>query len=318
MTLLTDKKAWFTPSNNPEQKRYETFDDVWHYTNAAGLEGILRSDTLWASSHLSLNDTSEIEFGIRAVESAWAQFLPELVPEAPIEAVGLWLDEMATKARDRAFYFISATGDGDSLVHWRAYAGEHGYAIRFDPSSEFRLLRPTDESDLFQPDFIPSMYWRSVQYGEFELRWTQRRDNRIYSMVERALDAFSALKQGRVSDVRALNDSLEQFYLTTVAFVKHAAFEHEQEVRLLAIAPPFPELVATREGRYGAQTYLTLSAAGDEILRYSTSETRQLAITQVRVGPGAGTPKFESWVANLLSDAGYKDVLVDRSELPFR
>lgn len=44
--------------------------DVWHYTTAAGLSGILRSQTLWATETAFLNDASEIDYGTELFRQA--------------------------------------------------------------------------------------------------------------------------------------------------------------------------------------------------------------------------------------------------------
>jgi hypothetical protein len=42
----------------------ESRETVWHYTNAAGLLGILRSNVLWATDAFFLNDAAEVTYGI--------------------------------------------------------------------------------------------------------------------------------------------------------------------------------------------------------------------------------------------------------------
>src|SRR5690349_17642809 len=50
---------------------------LWHYTTAAGLLAILKSDRLWASSAAMLNDSSEIEYGISLLQERWERFAKE-------------------------------------------------------------------------------------------------------------------------------------------------------------------------------------------------------------------------------------------------
>ena|SRR5262245_32638468 len=49
-----------------------------HYTGRAGLEGIARTKTLWATNFLQLNDKTEIEYGLveltkLSLRMAWAE-----------------------------------------------------------------------------------------------------------------------------------------------------------------------------------------------------------------------------------------------------
>ncbi len=45
-------------------------DGLWHYTDAGGLQGILRTETLWASDPRFLNDATEFNYGLEVAEEA--------------------------------------------------------------------------------------------------------------------------------------------------------------------------------------------------------------------------------------------------------
>jgi hypothetical protein len=49
-------------------KQDDAIPDLFHYTDANGLLGILRSRSLWATHFQSLNDTSEMHYAIKPVE----------------------------------------------------------------------------------------------------------------------------------------------------------------------------------------------------------------------------------------------------------
>jgi hypothetical protein len=59
-----------------------------HYTNRAGLEGIARSKTLWATRFTELNDKTEMEYGYveiskLALKAALAEIDKHLIPGHP-------------------------------------------------------------------------------------------------------------------------------------------------------------------------------------------------------------------------------------------
>jgi hypothetical protein len=104
---------------------------LWHYTSAQGLVGIIRTDRLWASDSLFLNDAAERNYGVELMMSALADveidsparsttaFILGLVhPESGI--LRRWLD-----AQLRLFVTCFCS-EGDLLSQWRTYAGSGG------------------------------------------------------------------------------------------------------------------------------------------------------------------------------------------------
>src|SRR6266403_3580319 len=70
--------------------------DLFHYTDASGLLGILRSCSLWATHFQSLNDTSEMHYAIKQARD----LLDSLVEKGP-ENKKCFL-RSATKLPDKA------------------------------------------------------------------------------------------------------------------------------------------------------------------------------------------------------------------------
>jgi len=52
---------------------------LYHYTDEAGLRGILQNQEFWLTSYVSLNDTSELKFGIDAAATVLADLGSELI-----------------------------------------------------------------------------------------------------------------------------------------------------------------------------------------------------------------------------------------------
>jgi hypothetical protein len=60
---------------------------IYHYTDAAGLFGIISNDELWASAPSSLNDASELSYGFQLLERQW-----QLERKSPLGPIRAWLD----------------------------------------------------------------------------------------------------------------------------------------------------------------------------------------------------------------------------------
>jgi hypothetical protein len=110
---------------------------LYHYTNDAGLSGIIESGQLWFTDIFALNDPSELRHGLsiaidvlksrataaRPEIATFASILERFDLDAGIEAAG-------------HFFICCFSGNGDDLGQWRAYANNgQGFALKFDTSS---------------------------------------------------------------------------------------------------------------------------------------------------------------------------------------
>src|SRR5690625_3598353 len=113
-------------------------DEVWHYTSAAGLKGIIENDYLFACPATQMNDSKELHEGRDRVEQVLRERLvnePELLDEA-LSQIGTFEEILAESEK---LFLISASTNGDNLSLWRNYGTFASYAIRFDES---KILRP--------------------------------------------------------------------------------------------------------------------------------------------------------------------------------
>ena len=99
---------------------------LFHYTSAAGLEGILNSGCFWLSDTFALNDPSEIEHGVSIATSILGRRVSEARPETKLfaESFEAFLTQGGVKASGH-FFSTSFSANGDDLGQWRAY-GENG------------------------------------------------------------------------------------------------------------------------------------------------------------------------------------------------
>jgi hypothetical protein len=87
---------------------------VYHYTDAFGLEGILRTGKLWATHFDFLNDTSEFRFAA----------------ETLAETLQITVQDLNFADHPVAHYISSFCEDQDLLSQWRGYTSKRqGYAI---------------------------------------------------------------------------------------------------------------------------------------------------------------------------------------------
>jgi hypothetical protein len=107
--------------------------DLFHYTNEAGLIGILRTRALWASDARRLNDKMEITYAEKLIRETLDSEIPNVPPEFRrwLGAFKFVVDAVASRQR---MFVASFCERGDHLGQWRGYAGA-GYCLRFRGSA---------------------------------------------------------------------------------------------------------------------------------------------------------------------------------------
>ena len=135
---------------------------LFHYTSQAGLEGILRTSSIWATNIRYLNDAAEFKHTVglfkdhissRRDLDSHSKLLLEVLHD---DAFGRpWHEHVPL-----SLYVASFSREADQLSQWRAYAPSNGYCVGFAPS----VLKQTAGYEL-----IECVYGREEQ----ELRAAQ-------------------------------------------------------------------------------------------------------------------------------------------------
>jgi hypothetical protein len=173
---------------------------LYHYTDLNALIGIISNKVLWASHIKYLNDTSEQVIYRQLVSNKiW-----EIDSSTDLNVEEQRLPERIRQSRTlggsltMAFVVCFSEDGGDRLSQWRAYGGNSGVCLKFN---KFELV------DYCQ---VSGTELRMIRYvapeGGADLDWE----------IEKLVRA------GRIGEV-----SVEG------AFIKHKAFEEEQEWRVL-------------------------------------------------------------------------------------
>lgn len=313
-----------------------TTGEIWHYTTAAGLTGILSEHVLWASSAAFMNDHRELRTGPAVL--AKQLDLQGLVDE------GFRLLAQGTGKVDPTLAFVTcACNDGDSLTMWRNYTGgEVGFAVRLDPERPLHLRRqrsieevifPADHKLLASANFSHAAALRllGTMLGNFDgnpIDW----QDAIYDTEQQAtlvrhylarVRAYVA-DDGQQTEERAeeISDVMLDFDRKLQMF-KDEAFKDEQEKRVVcALAQPLSRcFVKFRTGKYGIVPYVELGVPVEEPEGADAVLPRpmqNLPIMQIAVGPTPYPEAAAAGVRQFLMSFGYGDVNVVSSEIPFR
>jgi hypothetical protein len=189
--------------------------ELFHFTTAAGLIGILTEGRIRASCAVALNDPSETRHAITVaremLSGASSQFRRHLDRYLA--------DDLKRRAGDRDIYVVSFCRRIDKSFHWLHYGKEgQGLAISFDPAN---VQHP-------QFSLVPVLYDRALQ--ELLL-------GAVIDAVEDALTTTAPMiAQQFQSELPDMAASVCDGVIRTMApQMKHPAFIDENEWRLVAI-----------------------------------------------------------------------------------
>lgn len=317
---------------------------LYHYTNAEGFKGIVRSNSIWATHFRDLNDSSEI-FHLKTslIEALSTKLLGDLKAyrSAGIDnrrlvernggvrvlskrlAAG-WIDALYKSTfekseSDRAGFFgvssfCSHAGDHEYervnglLSQWRAYGRDGGYCLIFDTAEMIRLLEFEKAKYFYlHAELGPARYLFNV---------TSISDN-----FPELLGLSADIVKARLADDKNIGLLASKSFVPFVmaaALTKHRGFYEEREVRLLAI-PATDVADAQIRDKAG---YKVMSMKAELLLDRGGSKKRyislfegsgRLPLVKVLVGPSREQKSNVKFAKELLKGA----VPVVSSQTPY-
>ncbi|TAM69290.1 MAG: DUF2971 domain-containing protein [Microbacteriaceae bacterium] len=296
-------------------KPAKTAPTMFHYTNAAGLVGIIRNRELWATGSNYLNDPTEVSFAATALAAALRERLDEANEDRDRAQVALDLLERAyvdphspDQYREDRSFITSFSRSDQSLTLWRLYGGRNGFCIGFD---EDHLLRwtnspefPTgerdglaaderEELDALRANFQLSARIEDVSYGGQD----------VAPILDEVMAVPYDPQQPYAHEWR-LREAMNQ-----LSRIKHPAYEDEKEARL----------IVQEVHHHAANPSVRVSAAG-ALVAYRRIVFPFEAVQSITMAPGANTPQQHRALKALMAQGGrgpYSHVEVRECGLPF-
>jgi hypothetical protein len=274
---------------------------IYHYTNSAGLLGILSGGQLWLGDVEFMNDAEELLYGRAAVvadleakaESLWPANVedPDQSAEWCRASIIRLIVNFLTRvnlARNFTYHVYASCfcEDPDLLSQWRGYAGEGGYAVGFRADALAQIVGLRDDN-------IFSGQLARVRYGLDAAR----------TAINELVDNTAPYAQGHWPT--AAYHQFMQIVLPVVATIKHPSFAEEKEWRILQFSWGLAQDVAFRSSR-------------TSILPYRCVELPEGAIASVMIGPGYHPDVRKAGVLQLLDRLGLQEVDVRASASPLR
>lgn len=251
---------------------------LYHYTDFAGLHGMLTSHRLWATYSKTLNDGSERLFGEQVVVSYLeSQLDPQL---------HTLIQEGLSRLPLLDGYFVSCFCErSDLLSMWRSYAGRGGgYCLEFAGC----VLPAFVDWNIKPITAVVKMHYGDVLPPDL---------GRLLADIAELVKFDSANPQRAMSLVPWIANQ-----------IKHPAFFEEQEWRVVVGGPSVGSL-KFRSGQSNVKPYVELATAPKKLLPITK------VIYGPTLRPGDGVKESLEW---MLKQNGYDRVPVERCEIPFR
>jgi hypothetical protein len=266
---------------------------LYHYTNQAGLLGIINTKEIWASHTQYLNDQREFR---HAIDIAKAEL--ESMLHAPAYAEHrVLLEEMqiaiAESIESVNVCVCSFSENGDLLSQWRAYGGgSGGYSIAFNG----RFLRQIcDHEDCW---LVP------CQYSELDQRQL------IKALLEDVLHENLNYVPEDEADGSPVGGNLVAYLNRYAPILKHSSFDEEREWRVVS------RPLSCKHERFG---YRPGSSMLIPYFRIALEHTGcKFQIEKVIAGPTPHTDQARHSVRGFLVKRDLRNAIVENSRTPFR
>jgi hypothetical protein len=274
-------------------------EEVWHYTSAGGLMGILARGEMFFTHVACLNDHLEQRyFGDLIHQGVKALMINNADPA--LASMLKYADRvLADRDFSATWHFAACFSEvTDDLGQWRGYGnGECGYAIGFDVQALSASMQANRPGAIFIP-----------------MNYEKTRQQLIVDDVLRYAQAWILSKAASARDLEELaKEFLEAFAYELDIFatiMKHSAFAGEKEWRIAtALGPGETGMLEFHQKRTLLARYLPIKL---------TSATGRLPITRIFVGPSPAQRVSQVSVGDLLIKHGYTGVKVERSIVPYR
>jgi hypothetical protein len=281
-------------------------DRLYHYTDANGLEGIVRTGKLWATHRKFLNDSSEIGYGYAVLAEEINKMLLKHQNSKVIQAFLLnSLKAVSESIETWDLYFTCFCEKDNLLNQWRSYAST-GYALGFSTKHIETEILPRHAERAYILTRV--IYDVDVQRSLLQ-ELLEKTIDVLYKAYHRQTDEEGLhYVPGFVGFIRGMA-------MRYLAYFKHPAFEVEHEWRMSHLGGPAARAhINFRNGQFGLTPYVLLSPGPGPVRE---DGSRVLPLCGVTHAPTSDTGGVRTALRLLLQRYGY-EVEISGSELPIR
>lgn len=215
---------------------------IFHYTDAAGLIGIVNDNKIRATNFRFLNDPKEFMYGFGVI----ASLIKKEFSNNQDPLLAELLDGACAGQHSIDLFVACFSEDYDDLSQWRLYGdGGQGYSIGIRKSDLESLL---DTSSAIPLRFRLSrvIYDREKQEAAFKM------------LINHTAELARKLGKTSPNSITECKHFIGNEIMNLCASIKHPAFHSEREWRLICLTSPRSEnKISFRAGRFGLTPYIT-------------------------------------------------------------
>lgn len=283
---------------------------VYHYTSEDAFKAILASGEIWLGDIFSMNDTSELLWGLNtAIEAGNLRGVHGSASARTMAAILALLPTQGVSFLKKHFMSASFSAKGDDLNQWRAYGQDgKGFAIGFHTAALIQAFRQS------LPKPQPGRY---VLGGCFPIAYDK--DVLVRHQTSLINVFFDAVEMP--SRLGILLDEHDRYYAELNEWLAHAVIE-------IALSFKNPSFASEAEYRLGSIANgfdvppdSFLFHKGSKDVRYTKFNWRQAeptAIAEVLIGPSASRREAEEVALAALRSATLPAVPIRTSGIPYR
>ena len=211
---------------------------LFHYTDDAGVKGILEYGNIRLTSVVNLNDPAELRHGFSHAIDALGKRAASGPPESQLFAKQFQRFLIDGGIDQAAHFFVACfSATGDDLGQWRAYADNgRGFALGFDTA-------------ILEDGFVKSSTLSTGGGQTFRVVYNDKVAAKLHSDIIDKMFHLISLPHGKKLDSKSLHEYMGELLVLTcmhclraALFFKHEAYANEAEYRFLKIhmGPPHP------------------------------------------------------------------------------
>jgi hypothetical protein len=311
------------PNETPERpERPEGL--LYHYTDQAGLEGILENNCIWATHSAFLNDASERKIGLDIFRTVMDTIRHDNKTFLGVVACA-WEQTFQNYLKEISAYSISFSRyrEGgafqkcnDRLSQWRGYSnGRQGYCLGFSYRDIY------EASERLSMKIQLAVFLRDCNYDMNDSYVQMNQEIRaLFGTLERLKDKYlrdrpteNQYSIGKDNCALAFIHDYAARLLVMLSVFKHPGFFEESETRLIVLfinkGVSRPELIKHRSAKSGDTPYIEVPIG----IRNQPS-----SLAEITVGPSVKQEQAIENLKILLQQKGLHDVKVVSSQIPYR
>lgn len=202
-------------------------DFLYHYTNASGIQGVLKQNGMYASPYFTMNDPSEVIYGLEIIEETCKHLIANGTSQGILSICNAILNDQII--RNKTFYhtsidlvLISFSEEKDNLSQWRAYSNDaKGYCIEIDSNT----LKKIDKNDPLMTKIGPWSFYKCIYDKSLQM-----------NLVEKWIILADSVLGKLNLPQNALSAHVLNGLINIIFTFKHNAYRDEKEWRVMTFA----------------------------------------------------------------------------------